>query len=95
MTLENLARRLRQGAASVLLAAGLSTVIIILAGMAAPVWAQTLSLSANATQVARVAADQRTGALVFSIDASTRTVLVDIVSTVPDLVTTVELPGGA
>ena len=95
MTLENCARRLRRVAASGLLAAALSPLCVILAGVPGPVRAQTLSLSANATQVARVAADQRTGALVFSIDASTHTVLVDIVSTVPDLVTTVELPGGA
>lgn len=64
------------------------------AALAPPAAAQPLALTANQTQVARLAPGTATGALVFAVDSRARMVLIDIASTLAGLVSTVQLPNG-
>lgn len=59
-----------------------------------PAGAQTLQLSASMTRLARLAPATTAGSLSFVIDAGARNVLVDIGSSLPNLVTQLDLPGG-
>lgn len=56
--------------------------------------AESLTLSASSTQLARLAADTPTAALSFRIDSGARVLLVDIASGTSNLITSLELPGG-
>ena len=80
-------------AARWLLAAGVWAGVLG-AALAPPAAAQPLALTANQTQVARLAPGITTGALVFAVDSRARMVLIDIASTLAGLVTTVQLPNG-
>jgi len=68
--------------------------VLLCAVLAVPASAQTLQLSASVTRLARLASDTPTASLSFAIDGGARTLLVDIGSTLPNLVTQLELPGG-
>ena len=57
------------------------------------VGAQSLTLSASASQLARLAADTPSGALNFVIDGGARTLLIDISSTSANLESSLQLPG--
>src|SRR5438132_1687905 len=63
-------------------------------GLLQPAQAQPLPLTANYTQLARIAAGTTSGKLTFNVDPKAKLLLVDIASTVDSLTTSIQPPGG-
>ena len=83
-----------RGRVAALLAGLAGALLAVTAMLPQTVAAQPVALSNNSTQLARIGADVSSGALTFVLDAKAKSVLVDIASTIGNLTTSIELPGG-